>query len=318
MIRQLQLLFIGILFIQVLHAQQLPIFTQYRESLAYINPAAVSSDYFVNDYQASIGLSHRSQWIGFEAGPKTQLLKGSYILDNGNAVSLITGGMVLNDQTDPFGMTGIYGRIGGILSDDPSNGGFSLGITAGMVQYRLNTNDLAIRDLDDVAAQNYAVWRPDVGIGVYYYNKLNKADFIYTGLSVPQVLGIDLMYENNIREFAIKRIQHVYGLLGYYKQLSDNSFLEASTWAKYAPNAPFNLDINVRYQFSHAFWVGTGGSTAGSVQLEAGVLLDWHVGLEHTGIRIGYAYNHYFTSYGALNHFGDAHELNLTYSFLNN
>lgn len=299
-------------------AQQLPIFTQYQESMGFLNPAALPAHYFTHNHNLSIGATHRSQWVGFDGGPETQLIKGEYLFDNNNAFSFLTGGYLLHDKTDPLSTTGIYGKIGAVLTDDPSTGGFSIGLSGGMVQYRADILSLAIRDKNDITAQNYAVWYPDLGLGVFYFKKINRADFFYAGLSVPQVFGLDVMFENDQRDYAIERVQHVYALLGYLKRFDEDSYLEGSSWAKYAPNAPVNIDFNLRYQFNPSFWIGTGGSTAGRIHLETGVILDWNVGWENAAVRLGYAYNRYFTSYGPDNQFGAAHEINLTYSLLTN
>ena len=295
-------------------SQQLPLFTQYRENVGFINPAALNSDFFTNGHNLSFGVTHRSQWVGFEGGPKTQMLRGEYLKDDGNAVSLLLGGYFSHDNTDPLSTTGFSGRLGGVLSDNPEYGGFSVGLSFGTTQYRMNTSELAIRDNMDVDADNYTKWLPDVGIGVYYYQKMGRGNYFYSGLSVPQVLGSSLMFEGVEKDFSLNRVQHVYGLLGFYKMLKEDTFLEASAWAKYIPNAPFNLDFNLRYQINPTFYIGTGGSTAGNVHLEAGLILDWKIGLENSCIRIGYGYDHAFTSYGTRNHFGDTHEINLTYA----
>lgn len=295
-------------------AQQLPIFTQYRESVSYINPAALNTSYFTHQHNLSFGVSHRSQWTGFEGGPQTQLIKGEYLFDNNNAFSLLSGGYLIHDNTDPISMTGVYGKIAGVLTGDPESGGFAVGLSGGIVQYRVDLTELAIRDKNDVEAQNSATWYPDFGLGIYYYKKRNRNDFFYAGLSVPQLFGLDIGFENEKREVSTQRIQHVYTMLGYFKGLTESTFIEASTWAKYAPQAPVNIDFNLRYQFHPSFWLGSGGSTSGSVHLETGLVLDSNMGWDNTAVRLGYAYNRYFTSYGPDNLFGATHEINLTYS----
>ena len=43
-------------------AQQLPLFSQYRESQSILNPAAVSIDFIRNRNNLSLGASYRNQW----------------------------------------------------------------------------------------------------------------------------------------------------------------------------------------------------------------------------------------------------------------
>jgi len=299
--------------------QQLPIFTQYRENQGYINPASINSDYFAYEHNTSFGISHRSQWVGFEGSPKTQTIRGEYLSETGNSFELLTGGYIMNDETDPMGMTGVYGRIGAVMTDgDAKFGGFSVGMTIGLVQYRVSIDQLNIKDVQDIAAVNQNKIFPDVGLGIYYYKRIGKGDVFYTGASIPQVFGLNLTFqeEDNVDDFSIERIQHFYGLLGYYKYLNEDSFVEGSIWPKYAPNAPFHIDANLRYQMSNSFWVGVGGSSIGSLHLEAGVILGYNIGLDNSSFRIGYGFDHTFASYSTPNHFGQSHEINLTYSFI--
>ncbi len=298
-------------------SQQLPIFTQYQENRSYLNPAALNSSFFISDHNMSFGMTHRSQWIGFEAGPQTQFIRGDYF-NNSVGVNLLAGGYLMNDKTDPISTTSIVGKIGAIISDDPSYSGLSFALSGGMVQYRFDATNLAIRDLNDVDAQNFTTWYPDLGLGAFYYQYINRKDVVFAGLSIPQVFGLNLSFEGVEKEFNLKRIQHAYVMLGYIKQLEASNYFEASSWIRYAPNAPINADINIRYQFSNSFWAGIGGSTAGAVHLEAGLVLDyWNIGWDNKGIRLGYSFNHFFTSYGPSSSFGAAHELNLTYSLAN-
>jgi hypothetical protein len=96
-----------------------------------------------------------------------------------------------------------------------------------------------------------------------------------------------------------------------YLFFDNNSFIEPSVWVKYVPNAPVNVDVNLRYQLPGSLWVGTGGSTAGMLHLEAGVLLGENLGLNNS-IRIGYAYDYSFRTFGPF--VGGGHEINVSYS----
>jgi len=149
----------------------------------------VSRDYLINEDNLSFGASHRNQWTDFENAPKTQLLRGEYLYDGGT-FGLLTGGYLLNDQTGPTGLTGLYGRIGGILAGDPYYGGIALGLSLGVVQYRVDASQLNLRDQGDiVAADNQMQIFPDVGFGLYYYKRLASDDLVYAGVSIPQTIG---------------------------------------------------------------------------------------------------------------------------------
>jgi type IX secretion system PorP/SprF family membrane protein len=306
-----------LLFASVVQAQQLSLFTQYRENISVLNPAAVPADYLAFEQNVSFGATYRAQWTEFAGNPTTQTLQGSYLSTNSSGVSLLTGGHIINDQTGPTGLTGIYGRIGGVISGDPYYGGISLGLTAGLAQFRMRASELRFRDEGDLVAAggDQAQLYPDVGLGVFAYTRIERGIFddsyLYGGVSVPQVLGLDLTFRNDLGEYTTERVQHVYGMIGMYKFFRNGSFLEPSVWVKYAPNAPVNVDFNVRYQTNANFWIGTGMSTAQNFHAEAGVIVgDMEFG---NFLRIGYGYDYSFTTFGPA--VGGTHEINVTYSF---
>ncbi len=302
------------------YSQQLPMFTQYREYRSIINPAAITGGYLNHEHNFSAGVSYRSQWTEISSAPRTAVLHGEYMTTDYEPFNLIVGGSILHDQTGPTGFTGIYGRIGGLLSGDPYYGGISAGITIGAVQYRVNASELRVREENDILAmtdQNKVF--PDVGLGVFAYTLLEGGwfdeDHLYGGISIPQAIGLDLEFQGEDGTFSTKRVQHFYGTVGLYKYLNDDSFLEPSVWVKYAPNAPVNVDVNLRYQLSFNFWVGAGYSTANAMHLETGVVLGDNVSHQNN-LRIGYGFDHSFTSFGPFA--GSTHEINIAYSFQTN
>jgi len=298
-------------------AQQIPLFTQYRQNLGIINPAAVNSDFHTSDHNLSFGLSYRNQWVGFDATPVTQTIRGEYLMDNGGGFGLLMGGYLINDQTGPTGFTGAYGRIAGILTDDAEYGGFSFGLNIGAVQYRVNESELFVRDQGDVVAnEDQSQIFPDVGLGAYYYKTLEgggrlDGDIFYGGVSIPQVFGLNLNYTNENGEFNTQRVQHFYGLVGLYHFFDNDGFIEGSSWIKYAPNVPVSVDFNVRYRFPGNLSLGTGLSTAGTYHLETGFSFGEDLGWENT-FQIGYGFDYSFNTFGP--DVGSTHELNLSIS----
>ncbi|MEM1321401.1 MAG: PorP/SprF family type IX secretion system membrane protein [Bacteroidota bacterium] len=314
--KRLLLLVISITMLQSISAQQLPLFTQYRENASIINPAAVSHDYFLYDNPLSFGASYRVQWEGISNAPTTQTLRGEYLFADGESIGLLAGGYLINDQTGPTGFTGLYGRVGGLISDDAYYSGLSMALTFGMVQYRVNTSEIRLRETNDnISGNDLSQIFPDVGFGIYYY-KLIESGFldesrVYGGISVPQVFGLNLDFEDEDGEFSTKRVQHYYGLLGLYKYFSDDTFIEPSVWIRYVQNAPVSVDFNIRYQMVSNFWIGTGASTGGNAHLEAGFIIGENAGFDNT-FKIGYGFDYSFQSFGP--NVGGTHEINISYS----
>ncbi len=291
-------------------AQQLPIFTQYRQHYGIINPAAINSDYFLYEYNLSFSTSYRKQWNSLEGAPITQSIQVEYIQETGGSVGLILGGYALNDQTGPIGTTGVYGRLGGILSNDPAYSGISFGLTAGAVQHRIGLQNEILKDSGDfLASINDTKIFPDVGAGIFYYQRIGDYDNFYTGVSIPQVFGLTLNINNEFGEYQVQRLQHFYGLLGFYKFLNEEAFLEPSIWVKYVANAPIGIDFNLRYQLSKAFWLGAGISTSKNLHLETGIVIGENLSWNNN-VKIGYGYDSGFNEFGA--RFGSTHEFNVT------
>ena len=314
---RLQLVVIPLLLVYTASfSQQLPLFTQYRDNQSVINPAAIHSDYLVFERNMTVGASYRSQWTQLPGHPMTQTLRFDYLNDQTGGIGLLMGGFAMNDQTGPTGFTGAYARFAGIISDDPAFGGISLGLHAGLVQYRVNAAKLRFRDENDIiTTENQMKLFPDVGLGVYAYKMLDgnflNGDYVYAGLSIPQVLGLDVSFPDENGAFFTKRVQHFYGMVGLIKLFDNDSYLEPTAWVKYTPNAKVNADFNLRYQLPTSFWIGAGLSTAKISHVEAGFLLGDNVGWDNM-VRIGYSFDYAFASFGPLS--GTSHEINVALS----
>ncbi|MEM1324530.1 MAG: PorP/SprF family type IX secretion system membrane protein [Bacteroidota bacterium] len=298
-----------------LQAQQLPLFTQYREYSTAINPATVGSNYLNFGQQGTIGLSYRSQWVDIANAPRTTIIHGSYFIDDLSGVNFIVGGQLMNDEIGPTAFTSLKGRLAAVISDDPEYAGISIGLNAGGLQYRINATELRARDAEDIMlAQNVAQFSADFGVGVFAYSSFGRGDdnFVYGGVSLPQVFGDFSFIDDNGRELTQQRVMHAYAQAGAIFTFWNDSFLEPSVWVKYAPNVPVNVDANIRYQFPIGLFIGAGGSTAGTAHLETGVLVGDNVGFEKN-LQIGYGFDHSFSNQGAF--IGGTHELNVAYYF---
>ena len=291
-------------------AQQLSLFSQYRESATIINPAAMESDWLTFGYNMNFGANYRRQWAGQENTPETQTLRFSYINPNLRGATLTTGAYLINDQTGPTGYTGFYGRIGTVIGRNPDEAGLSVALSAGYVGYRVRGSELVLREVGDVlAGVDQSQSHPDVGLGIYGYGYLANDHMVYGGLSVPQLLGFDLTYENDNGEYEVSRLRHYYAMAGWYWFTGRDSYLELSSWLKYVDGAPLHADFSARYQLPTAPYLGAGLSSSGQFHFEAGI----NVGQSYdaaTNFRLGYSYGYAFTEFGPS--FGGTHELQLS------
>ena len=299
-----------------LKAQQIPLFTQYREAQGVLNPASINYDFFTDRHTTSFGVSLRRQWTEITNAPTTQILRGEHFMADRDGVCLLTGGYLMNDQTGPTGFTGVYGRFATVFTSDATYSGLSIGLSAGAVQYRIKTSEIKLHDPNDIRAltDRMQVY-PDIGAGIFYYQRmdgLSDDDYFYAGASVPQLMGLDIEFPTATDKFSTKRIQHFFGNVGWYHYVGQTSFIEPSIWVKYAPQVPLNIDLNVRYQMASSMWVGVGTSLKGKIHAETGVILGKSMGM-NSNFKIGYGFDYSFQSYGP--YVGTTHEFNLSFSF---
>lgn len=299
-------------------AQQLPYYTQFRNYQSIINPGSVSSDYFLYEYNVSFLANYRAQWISQAETPRTAFLSGEYISNLGGAFNLMGGFMAVKDQTGPFGLTGYYGRIGSIFSGDPYFGGFGLGISAGVAEYRVSADRIVWRDPDDprIPEFNIRKQRPDIGVGLFFYKRIEDGplidDNIYFGISVPQVLGIETEVIGPNNTVRIQRVPHYYGTFGWYHFFNQDGFFEISGWMKYIPGLRTNLDLMGRIQPYRNLWGGAGFNLNGIVHLEFGLNLPEFL-YKDGSLKIGYAFDYNISAFDVP--FGTSHEITVGYLF---
>lgn len=303
-------------YVVVIKAQQIPLFTQYRETQGVLNPAAINYDFFTDRHTSSFGVSIRRQWSDIPNAPSTQILRGEHFMADRTGVAMLFGGHLMNDQTGPTGFTGLYGRFATVFTGDAEFNGLSIGLSAGAVQYRVKTSELKLRDPDDIRAlSDRTQMYPDLGMGIFYYQRMDGVfdnDYFYAGLSVPQLMGLELNFPTDGGSFSTKRVQHYFANVGWYHYIGESSFIEPSASVRYAPNVPLNIDLNARYQMGSSFWIGVGTSLQGKIHAETGMIVGKSMGSDNN-FKIGYGFDYSFQSYGP--YAGTTHEVNLSFSF---
>jgi type IX secretion system PorP/SprF family membrane protein len=300
-------------------AQQLPYQTQFRQLYAYINPASVSSDYFLYEYNASVNASYRLQWAAQPQTPRTFHLAGEYIHNSGSrdaAFNLAGGAMLLRDRVGPLGLTGAYARVASLFANDPYFGAFSAGFSFGMTQYRILHDRIVWETLDDpdIPLDDISTTKPEVGLGIYYFKRLRRGklagDNFYAGLSVPQLWAAHVEVSSQDNSVPLTRIPHFYLTSGWYHFFNEESFFEIGVWAKYVNGAKLNVHLTGRFQPLRTFWVGGGFNPNGLMHLETGFNLPGFLA-ENGALKIGYAFDYNITAFDLP--LGSSHELHLSY-----
>jgi len=310
----LHILLITLLSYTPLLAQQLSDFNLYKDSWMLLNPASFSENYLFNGSTHSLGLSGRYQWIGLEEPPTTIGVQYQAVLESQN---IAIGGSLINDQTGAIGTTGLYTTFSYLMPlqkyRNKTTQFLSIGLTAGMVQYRVNFSEITFNEpgTTSIPLDNQMQYYPDFGLGVFYYVD-NK---FYAGLSMPQLLQLSTQSATRDGSFSIERQAHYYAMIGGYLALGDKRnpiYLEPSAWLRYVANAPISADANLRINFRNVLWVGGGYSLSHNLHLEMGYIFknkfagrDW--------LKIGFGYTYNANDFGI--ELGNTLELNLTYAW---
>lgn len=299
--KKIILLFLSTLLITgIAIGQQLPIFSQYQEGDHFTNPALLSNGLLKYELNSTGSLTYRNQWTQIKNAPRTALGRYEHWNDDKN---LFYGGSLIFDQTGPTSFIGIFGKIGYGINFN-KDWMLSVALSGGLVQYRIKAGELNFLEEGDVAQSNATRIYPDVGLGAVLY--FQKKYFV--GFSMPQIIGLNTTFSNNENDFNIQRVRHYYGVAGGLIPINNN-WIEVSAYGRYVPNIPVLVGINLRYDFNNIFWIGAGGSTAGAMDLEGGLIFS--TGDYGAPLRVGYGITNYFSEFNL--NYGFVHEIKAAY-----
>jgi type IX secretion system PorP/SprF family membrane protein len=275
-------------------AQQDIMVSQYMFDGLLLNPAyAGSHKYF------SSSLLHRSQWVGLDGAPRTNILAlDGPINDEKMGLGLIVSNdhIGITDQTDIYGNYSYHIPLG--------EGKLSFGIKAGVSRYTYKFDELVYWDNNDQVflGNRSSAWLPKFGAGVYYY-----APKWYVGFSVPSLIAYDpdKDFGNDVNQSSFVK-RHYYGVTGYVFELNSAFKLKPSLLLKYVPSAPLEADINLQLLYQDKLFFGVSYRTQDAFS----VMLEYQTG---SRFRIGYAYD--FTTSKIKNYSSGTHEIMIGYDF---
>lgn len=265
----LLLIFITILTVKDMSAQQDPQYTQYMYNMNIMNPAYAGSK-----ESLSITALYRTQWAGLDGAPETITLSAHAPV--GERVGL--GLSAIKDELGPISETNVYIDFSYTLPMGESLK-LALGIKGGATFHDVGLTSLELQDPGDpFFSEDISNVYPNVGAGAFLYT-----ENFYLGLSVPNFLNSIHLDENGLKYGS--ETQHFFATAGYVFQISDNFKLKPSVMVKSAFDAPISLDGNLNALFFDRFELGA------SYRLDDS--FSGLVGFQVTDfLRIGYAYDH--------------------------
>jgi type IX secretion system PorP/SprF family membrane protein len=290
-------------------AQQDAMYSQYMFNGLAINPAYAGT----RNVMSATGLFRR-QWAGknIEGAPITETFTIDAPLPSKKAA------VGLNLVNDKIGVTNslAIGLIYAYRVKFSKNRTLSLGLQAGINQYRANFNSVPLSanptlQQDEAFQNNVRRWDPNFGFGAYYFTKL-----FYAGVSIPHMINskriskvenINSAYSYLSDKEKARQFRHAFITMGYLIKFSQNNMiLKPSVLVKYVYGAPIELDLNANLWFYEKYSIGLSFRTADAIALilETQINSNW---------RLGYSYDYSFTQLRKYN--SGSHELMLRYEF---
>ena len=273
--------FVCMLLGKSIQAQQEAHFTQFMFNKLSFNPAyAGSAEY------ASISALHRSQWVGLEGAPVSQVVNFHSPLKN-RRVGI--GMTVLHDQVGPS-ITWSY-QLKYSYGFPIADGRLAIGLQGSLRNYRLNwTKTKAIQEGDVIlASEPTSRMLPNFGMGLYFQNQR-----FYVGASLPNILSGDISFYDgteNSTDYSQEQ-QHFYLMGGLILPIGEKTKFKPAVLVKYTANAPVSIDLNSSFIFLEKFWLGATYRMGGDQFTKLGESLDAIVQYQLTqNIRAGIAYD---------------------------
>jgi type IX secretion system PorP/SprF family membrane protein len=211
-------------------SQQLPQLTLHMQDNVALNPGATGASEYTH-----IALQHRSQWVGFENAPSTQLLSCNSKL-NGN---MGLGGWLMNDLTGPTRRLSANFSYAYHITTGKFQLG--LGVAASIMQYGIDGTKITLHQSNDLSVNEGVSARavkPDASFGAYLYN-----DRFYAGLSVLQLFGSKVRIREDDLLGIVDLTQHFIISTGYRIELNEDIDIEPSFRFAGTFGSPVQLDF---------------------------------------------------------------------------
>ena len=228
-------------------AQQEAHFTHFMFNQQYLNPAFVGS----RNTGSFTGI-HRSQWIGFEGAPTSQILSFQTPVMKSRAG---VGGMIRRTSigiTNDWAMTGAYSYNIRLTQ----KWDLRLGMHAALKYFGIEFDSPdAVTEQPNDPSLNDGEFRDkytaNVGIGMY----LKFQDYFYFGLSSPFIYPNEIGF-NDLSSFTAEVEQHRYLMGGGAIPVSAQFELMPNFLIKWVDNAPIGLDLNLSIRYMKKVMAG--------------------------------------------------------------
>lgn len=283
-------LLVGLLFSFLAVCQQEAMYTQNNFDRLTYNPAYAGSGGWI-----VTSLKHRSQFIGMEGAPNTQIIT---FHAPWQVKSMGFGAKVINDHlgaTTNFSLTGIYAYHMGL-----GKGKLSAGIEGGIFSQTIDFASLYRIDKIDnaIPPAKSSVFKPDASFGVQF-----QSNNYFLGFSIVHLLGGKLNYTDD-RDITARLRKHYFFSGGIVKDIGKNLSIQPCFLIKKVAGASTQMDLYVNTIFREKFTLGIGYRTSDAMTFS----LKYHI---TDAIRVSYSYDHRISSIAKYS--SGAHEIMIRY-----
>ncbi|MFP4489308.1 MAG: PorP/SprF family type IX secretion system membrane protein [Bacteroidales bacterium] len=292
--RFIYILFLLIIALPAIRAQNYPVYSQYLLDGLVINPAYTGTREVLT---ASLSLRRKS--MNIEGEP----VMGTFSLHSPLKNDRIALGIMSHYQT--YGVTtkaSIFGQYAFHIKT--AKGRWSLGIKAGADMVNNNYSGVSTVEPDPAfteAVSSYTL--PNVGVGVYY-----GSDVFFAGAAVPEMFSYKESSTGNGYEFFHDYENYYFmATAGGLISFTDGLKFKPSTLVRYSLSRPLLIDLNGNFIISDLLWLGS------SWRLGEEVLVGIIELQLNQQLKLGYAYEY---NLGEISTFvGGTHEVALRFEF---
>tara|TARA_Y100000766_G_scaffold177654_1_gene152503 strand:- start:673 stop:1983 length:1311 start_codon:yes stop_codon:yes gene_type:complete len=279
----------------VIEAQQLPVFTQYIFNKYIFNPAVTGTE---DNFSATA--NYRYQWQGITDAPRTYIMS---VHGPHKFKSFGLGGSLYTDVTGPTSKTGMYLSYA-YHSQMNKETKLSLGLSGGVMQYRVDGTKVNLADPGDLTLPNSPMTRmvPDFGFGAYLYGKK-----FFCGLSVPQFIQAKLDFSDDGTQTLSNLTSHFYFNTGYTFKVNQEFSVEPSMMMRYGYPVIPQFDFAAKGIYKENYFIGVMGRTQNGLS----VLL----GFQSTNGKFNFGYAYDVNTVGLASYSTGSHELMMKATF---
>ncbi|MEL6975858.1 MAG: type IX secretion system membrane protein PorP/SprF [Bacteroidota bacterium] len=290
---QINLIFLTIALLMgvALFGQQDPQYTQYMYNTLSVNPA-----YSGSRGHLSALVMHRSQWVGINGAPTTQVLA----VDGPVGKNVGLGLVLTNDALGPANEFFIDGNFSYTLRLNDTDKRLSFGLKAGGRLFNVDFTEGSTQN-PDIAFQNNIENKffPTIGAGVYYHNSKG-----YLGLAVPNFFSEE-HYNGQEQVIASERL-HYFLIGGKIFNMTPDVQFKPAFFVKWVPGAPIIADISANAMIRETLTFGVAYRWDDSFSGLFGLQIS-------PDLSVGYAYD--LTTTDLTDYTSGTHEIFLRYEF---